>query len=350
MTTPIPVFDGHNDVLLRLWMKREGDPVADFITGDGVGHLDLPRMVKGGFAGGFFAIFVPSPSDPNWTDDDDLNPPEAGQVAQHAALASTMEMAALLFRIEQRSESRLRVCRSAAEIAATMAAGQIAAVLHIEGAEAIDVDLKALDVLHQAGLRSIGPVWSRSNTFGHGVPFRFPASPDMGPGLTDPGKALVRRCNELGILIDLSHLNERGFWDVAGISSAPLVATHSNAHALCASSRNLTDDQIKAIGQSGGMIGLNFANGFLRSDGRWHSENGLDAMLRHLDHLIQLAGEDHVGLGSDFDGARIPSQIGDVAGLPNLVSAMRTHSYGDELIGKLCSENWLRVLEATFGE
>ena len=310
----VPVFDGHNDVLLRLWLKKAGDPVDAFLKGDGEGHLDLPRMIKGGFAGGFFAIFVPSPEDKDWTDDEDANPPPANQVAQLAALATTIGMASLLFRIEQASEGKFKVCRTAAEIRTAIAAGQVAAIFHIEGVEAIDADLKALDVLHQAGLRSLGPVWSRDNIFGHGVPFRFPSSGDTGPGLTEAGKALIRRCNELNIMVDLSHLNEKGFWDVAEISTAPLVATHSNAHALCASSRNLTDDQIRAIGKSGGMIGLNFANGFLRADGKWMSENGLDTMMRHLDHLMKLAGEDHVGLGSDFDGARIPAQIGDVTG------------------------------------
>jgi membrane dipeptidase len=258
-------------------------------------------------------------------------------------------MASLLFRIEQASEGRFKVCRSVAEIRDCMAQGKIAAIFHIEGAEAIDAELKSLDVLHQAGLRSLGIVWSRDNIFGSGVPFRFPSSPDTGPGLSDAGKALVRRCNELKILIDVSHLNEKGFWDVARHSTAPIVATHSNAHALSASSRNLTDDQLRIIGKSGGMIGLNFANGFLRADGRWGSENGLDTMLRHLDHLMKLAGEDHVGLGSDFDGARIPSQIGDGAGLQRLVDAMAAHGYGTELTKKLCSENWMRVLEQTWG-
>ena len=125
--------------------------------------------------------------------------------------------------------------------------GSLAAVLHIEGAEAIDPELDALEVLHAAGLRSLGPVWSRPNLFGHGVPFRFPSSPDTGPGLTDAGKALVRACNELRLMLDLSHLNEAGFWDVAALSQAPLVASHSNAHALCPCSRNLTDKQLDAI-------------------------------------------------------------------------------------------------------
>jgi membrane dipeptidase len=346
----VPVFDGHNDLLLRLWGKKAGDPVASFLAGDGEGHLDLPRMVKGGFAGGFFAIFVPSPQDEQFADDEDMNPPAAHEVGQFAAFSATVSMASLLFRIEEASEGRFKVCRSVADIRMALAEGQIAAIFHIEGAEAIDVELKALDVLHKAGLRSLGIVWSRDNLFGRGVPFRFPCTPDTGPGLTEPGKALVRRCNELKILIDVSHLNEKGFWDVARHSSAPIVATHSNAHALSASSRNLTDEQIRIIGKSGGMIGLNFANGFLRADGRWQSENGLDTMMRHLDHMMKLAGEDHVGLGSDFDGARIPSQIGDASGLPRLVEAMKAHGYGEELTKKLCAENWMKVLERSWGQ
>jgi len=346
----VPVFDGHNDVLLRLWMKKQADPIADFLNGDEGGHLDLPRMIKGGFQGGFFAIFAPSPQDADLDDDEDMNPPPANTVGQIGALNATIGMASILFRIEERSEGRFKVCRSAAEIRDAVAQGKIAAIFHIEGAEAIDPELKSLDVLHKAGLRSIGLVWSRDNAFGHGVPFKFPSSPDTGPGLTEAGKALVRRCNELKIMVDVSHLNEKGFWDVARHSTAPIVATHSNAHALSASSRNLTDDQLKIIGKSGGMIGLNFANGFLRADGRWQSENGLDTMLRHLDHLMKMAGEDHVGLGSDFDGARIPSQIGDVTGLPRLVEAMAAHGYGEKLAQKLCSENWMKVLEQTWGE
>ena len=346
----VPVFDGHNDVLLRLWSKKAGDPVAAFLNGGGEGHLDLPRMIKGGFAGGFFAIFVPSPQDEEFTDDEESNPPPAHDVGQMAALSATMSMASLLMRIEEASQGRVKLCRSVADIRAATAAGQIAAVFHIEGAEAIDAELKVLDVLHKAGLRSLGIVWSRDNVFGSGVPFRFPSSPDTGPGLSEAGKALVRRCNALKILVDVSHLNEKGFWDVARHSTAPIVATHSNAHALSASSRNLTDDQIRIIGKSGGMIGLNFANGFLRADGRWGSEDGFDTMLRHLDHLMKLAGEDHVGLGSDFDGARIPAQIGDVTGLPRLVDAMVAHGYGAELTAKLCSGNWMKVLERTWGE
>ena len=226
----------------------------------------------------------------------------------------------------------------------------IAAIFHIEGAEAIDEDLDTLDVLYRAGLRSIGPVWSRPTIFGEGVPFVYPSDADIGGGLTDPGKRLVKRCNALRIMVDLSHLNMQGFWDVARLSDAPLVATHSNAHAICPHARNLTDDQLRAIADSDGMVGLNFATAFLRADGKMLSDVPLTQMIRHLDHLISILGEDRVGLGSDFDGAVVPNDLDSAAGLPKLRQAMVNAGYNEALIAKLCHENWLRVLEQTWGQ
>uniref|UniRef100_UPI002603D913 dipeptidase n=1 Tax=uncultured Jannaschia sp. TaxID=293347 RepID=UPI002603D913 len=263
------------------------------------------------------------------------------------ALPIVLGQMAILFALER--EGHLRVCRSVADIRAATADGIMAAILHIEGAEAIDADLHALDVFHAAGLRSLGPVWSRPTIFGHGVPFRFPSTPDTGPGLTDHGLRLVRRCDELGIMLDLSHLNEAGFWDVARHSTKPLVATHSNAHALCTHSRNLTDRQLDAIRDSDGMVGLNFAVSFLREDGRKIADTPVETMLRHLDHLIARLGEDRVGLGSDYDGAVVPDALRDVSTLPLLRRAMRDHHYGEALIEKICHGNWLRLLERNWG-
>src|SRR6185436_13445961 len=183
-------------------MKTGGDPVADFLQGDGLGHLDMPRMKEGGFAGGFFAIFAPTDGEDLPDDDEEVNPPLAGQIAHPTALRKTLEMASLLFRIERESQGKFKVCRTAAEIRDCLAKGVMAAIFHIEGAEAIDADFKTLDVLYESGLRSLGPVWSRSNIFGHGVPFRFPSTGDTGDGLTEFGRALIRRCNEMRVLID----------------------------------------------------------------------------------------------------------------------------------------------------
>ena len=345
------IFDGHNDALLKLYSNGGLANAAQFVNGYAAA-LDLPKARAGGFGGGFFAVYVPSPMDLGAKFDEmtkaqyDLPLPTPIPVDQ--AMPVVMHQAAILFALE--SQGALRVCRSVADLRAALAAGQLAAIFHIEGAEGIDADLHNLDVLYQAGLRSLGPVWSRSTVFGHGVPFRYPSTPDIGAGLTDAGKRLVQRCNELRIMIDLSHLNEAGFWDVARQSDAPLVATHSNAHTICPHARNLTDRQLDAIRDSDGMVGLNFAVAFLRDDGRMLSDVPLAQMMRHLDHLIEHLGEDRVGLGSDYDGAVVPKGLDMVADLPNLREAMQVHGYDEPLIAKLCHENWLRVLEKTWGE
>ncbi|AKR54310.1 Microsomal dipeptidase [Devosia sp. H5989] len=349
--TPIPVFDGHNDVLLRLLNDYAADPTKAFIEGTRDGHLDLPRARRGGFVGGFFAMFPPNPKKTDFTAPGAIggNPPLPAPLTLEEGRASTLAMTRILLDLTRAENSPVALCRSRAEIDAAIAAGRIAALMHIEGAEAIDANLDMLEVLYAAGLRSIGPVWSRANIFGTGVPFHFPASPDVGPGLTEAGKDLVRACDRLGMVIDLSHLNEAGFWDVAKVSKAPLVATHSNVHAICASARNLTDKQLDAIAESNGMVGLNFATGFLRPDGAMRADTDIEIMVRHLDYLIEKLGENRVGLGSDFDGANIPAAIGTVAGLPVLIDALKAHGYDEALIGRLACGNWLDLIERVIG-
>ena len=346
------VFDGHNDVLLRLFNKHKPDVESDFLDADKEGHLDLPQMLQGGFGGGMFAVYIPSGGDLAKLDDlmsgETYDVPLSALLNAGEALPAALAMTSILMRIERASNGRFKICRTAGEIRNCFAKGVIAAVLHFEGAEAIDADLYALDVFYEAGLRSLGPVWSRPTIFGNGVPFRYPSTGDTGRGLTDIGMRLIRRCGELGIAIDLSHMNEKGFWDVAKVSQKPLIATHSNAHSICPHSRNLTDRQLDAIKDSGGMAGLNFANCFLRPDGQRGADTPVELMLRHFDHLIAKLGVDHVGLGSDFDGAMVPEAIKDVTGLPVLLAAMRKNGYDEATLAKLCHENWINVLETTW--
>ena len=343
------IFDGHNDALLKLERRGSGDPVRLFIDGYDA-HLDLPKARAGGFGGGFFAIFVPplEAGDFSAMAKPEYDLPLPPQMSSAEALPTALAQAGILLRLQ--SEGALRICRSATEIEACLEADTIAAIMHMEGAEAIDPDFRVLDVLYEAGLRSLGPVWSRPTIFAHGVPFRYPSTGDTGPGLTDAGRALVGACNDRRIMIDLSHLNEAGFWEAAELSSQPLVATHSNAHAICPHARNLTDRQLAAIRESDGMVGLNFATAFLRPDGQMKRETDLNNMMRHLDHLIERLGEDRVGFGSDFDGALVPQPIGSVAGLPALLEAMRAHGVDAALAKKLAHGNWLRVLKLTWGE
>ena len=349
---PLPFFDGHNDFLLRL-MKSPA-PRAETWLGASGGHLDLNRMKQAGFAGGLFAIFVPPVSSGPPPDFKALmaNPPYSlpfpPQMDHTTAQPTALTMAGLLHWMARAAPDDLALCRSSAEIRAAMESGRIAGVMHMEGAEAIGPDLDALYLFHDMGLRSLGPVWSRPTPFGHGAPMAFPGSPDTGPGLTDRGCDLIRLCNELRILIDLSHLNEAGFNDVASLSTAPLVATHSNAHALCASPRNLTDRQLHIIRDSDGMVGFNFATFYLNADGSADTGTSWEGMLRHLDHLIDTLGEDHVGLGSDCDGCVLPDLIRDVTGVPDLLSAMSAHGYDAALIAKLARDNWLACLDRTW--
>jgi len=349
----VAIFDGHNDLLLRLWKARDFAAGA-FLDSDGAGHIDLARARTGGLTGGFFAIYPPDDAPPrpedalNGQDDGGVvDHPPTGPIAPDHARRATLEMAAILLRLARTRPDALRVCRTAADIDAAEAAGALAAIMHVEGAEAIGHDLQELETLHAAGLRSLGPVWSRPNIFATGVPFRFPGDPDEGAGLTDAGRALVRACDDLGVMVDLSHMNAAGFRDVARTSARPLVATHSNAHALSPSSRNLTDAQLDAIAERGGVVGLNFAVGFLRADGRRLSDTPLETMVRHLDHLLARLGEGGVALGSDFDGALIPAAVRDVAGLPALVAAMRAAGYGERLVTRICCDNWLDLLRRT---
>jgi len=321
------IIDGHNDFVLRAW---RGDPVW---------HVDLDAAAEVDFAGGFFALYVPSPRLPDPTEIRYALPlPDPISTADAARVA------------EELFQTLLALPVARATSVDDFTPGRVTAIVHFEGAEPLAPDLADLELWHDRGLRSVGLVWSRANAFAEGVPFRFPSSPDTGPGLTAAGRELVRACNRLGILVDLSHLNEAGFWDVARLSEAPLVATHSNAHALCPASRNLTDGQLDAIRDSGGVVGVNFAVTFLREDGRQApAETPISAIVRHVDYLAERMGIDHVAFGSDFDGAVVPDELGGIAGFPKLVGALREAGYDDDAVAKITHRNWLRVLRETWG-
>lgn len=348
----IPIFDGHNDFLQRA-AAAGPDAAQLWLQGDGTGHLDLKRMRAGGIVGGFFAIWVPSPASPL---DDEAgrlmeNPPFALPLPEPVpcrdALPRAFTQAAALQAMAR--SGTLDIVTGVAQIRAAIGSGRIAAIMHMEGVEAIG-DMDALHLWHRMGLRSLGPVWSRPTRYAEGVPFAFPADPDIGGGLTAAGRDLVRECNRLRIMLDLSHLNQAGFDDIARISDAPLVASHSCAHAICPSARNLTDRQLRMIAESGGLVGLNFASSFLRPDGKRQPLDDLTVVLRHLDHLLAILGEDGVALGSDFDGALVPRDLADGAAAQNLIGLMRDHGYGADLIAKIAMGNWLDLLARTWGE
>ncbi|MCJ8141788.1 dipeptidase [Ancylobacter sp. A5.8] len=346
------VFDGHNDVLLRLWKHAAAgiDPLREFGEGTTSGHIDAPRARAGGLGGGLCAIYIPSGDLVLKAPDANGHylTPMAAPLERAPSLDIALDMAAIALRLDRAGLWRL--CRSTADIREAMAAGTFAAVLHIEGCEAIDRDLAALETFHAAGLRSLGPVWSRHNIFGHGVPFAYPMSPDTGPGLTEAGFDLVRACDRLCIAIDLAHITEQGFWDVARTSDKPLIVSHSNAHALTPVARNLTDRQMDAVRESAGVVGLNYATTMLRPDGAENANTPLELMVAHIRYMVERMGVDCVALGSDYDGATIPAPIGDAAGQQALVDALAADGFSEDDLAKLCRENWLRVLARAWHE
>ena len=342
------IFDGHNDTLLHLHLQERGGGRSFLVESD-QGHIDLPRAKRGGFAGGFFAIFVPPVDMPQ-----PMTAPRPGTRADVPALdgahakSFAYDVMARLERIEKEAAGEVQIVKTVSELDACIQAHVLAIILHFEGAEAIHPGPEALEEFYDLGLRSLGLFWSRPNIYGEGVPFRFPSSPDIGGGLTAQGLTLVRECNRLGVLIDLAHSNRRGFWDVAKHSNAPLVVTHGCAHQLSASSRNLEDDQIDAIGDANGVIGVNFHVGFLREDGEADPDTSIDTIVRHIDYFVDRIGIEHVALGSDFDGATMPAGLGDVAGLPKLIDRLQAAGYDDDALQLLTYRNWMRVLAETW--
>ena len=342
----IPVVDGHNDALLRAW--RNGGSLRER---SGEGRLDLPRMREGGVVAGFFAVFVPArddePADPRsvvvQTDGGYEVPLEPPLPFERAARVAG-ELAAI-------AERDLELVRSVAELERCVA-GETGpgAILHLEGAEPVEPGLGNLEAWVERGLRSLGIVWSRPNAFGHGAPFRFPGDPETGSGLTAAGRKLVHACNELGVLVDVAHLNGAGFRDVARLSRAPLVSTHGGAHALCPVPRNLTDGQLDAIAGSGGLAAVVFDTPMTRADADLRPDTPLDTILDHVDHVAERVGVEHVALGSDFDGAHPPEALADVSRTQAVLEGLAARGWSEPDLRALAHGNWLRVLRDTWAK
>lgn len=347
------IFDGHNDILHKINSSANPMDSRTFLMG-GDGQMDYPRALQGKFCGGFFAVYtsnppeVPPAEDRMILTDEGYHVPLAPALPYDYAHSSALGMIELLKKIESDSLGGLRIATSVKDLHDYLENNVMTAVLHLEGAEPILPSLENLEEFYELGVRSLGITWSRPNAFGHGVPFVFPGHPDSGPGLTDAGKRLVDACSQLGVMIDLAHLNEKGFWDVADRSSAPLVSTHTAAHALIPKARNLTDEQLRAVGESGGVVGVIFSVNDLDGGIRPKEDAPISAIIKHIQYIAALIGVDHVAFGSDFDGTKIPSQLGDIGALQKLVALLEGAGFSLEEREKICWRNWLRVLENTW--
>lgn len=306
----VTVIDGHADTLTLV--VDEGHP---FVTGGGANHIDLPRLRAAGM--GIQTLTC-------WNEPQHIGLP---------AFARAMEKIGAFYQAQRQGDLRLVTKR------ADLDAPGLGFVLSLEDAAPCMGSIRHLEALYAVGVRMIGLTWNGRNEIADGV--------GVGPkpgGLTDVGRELVAHMQQLGIVVDLSHIAEIGFWDVLEASTKPVACSHSNAKAVHEHRRNLTDAQITAIAQQGGVIGMCFAPAFLAPD-----SPGIEDVVRHIDHICELAGPDVIGLGSDFDGiANVPVGLEDVSKLPALTAELLKRGYAESDLEKMLGGNWKRVFAANW--
>jgi len=326
------VVDTHNDTILHLIKS------PPFITSDTNppeprrtlgersehGQIDIPRIREGGVDCLLFAMYV----SPLYT----------------ARLRRLIQMLDAFTMEVERYPDMIAVATNHRQIMKTVKDGKIAAVITVEGGEPLEGSIETLRTIYRLGARSLTLTPFPRNELGDG------SGADSGSHLTEFGGAVIQEMNRLGMLVDISHLNETGFWDVIELSKDPVVATHSNCKALCSHHRNLTDDQIKALAEKGGVMNLSFCAGFIKDGVGFGDPEALKKVtvedwLDHLDHAVELVGTSHVGVGSDLDGGCGFPGLDDVTKFPSLTEGLVSRGYSDEDIEKILGANDLRVFK-----
>ena len=289
------------------------------------GHVDLPRLRDGGITAQFFACYVPVP------------------YQRHGATTHALERLDQLLRLTEQLPDHLILARKASDIKRAKAEGKIAAIAGLEGAEALDASIGVLRQFYRLGVRNLGLAWNFRNSACDGV-----SESRTNGGLTQFGVKVVEECNRLGMLIDLSHLSPAGVDDVLNTSLQPVIASHSNARALCDHPHNLTDAQLEAIAVRGGVVGVTFVDAFLNA--RNPSRATLDDVITHVEYMLARIGPDSVALGSDFDGCTTPSDIPDVTAYPRITAKLLDRGHSPEVVRKVLGGNMLRVFTSVCGE
>lgn len=305
------VVDAHCDTLTAMLEqnRRMGEP-------SGLGQLDLPRLKAGGVKVQFFAAFIA---------------PEFKKTAVRRAL----DLIDLFYREIDANKQEIQHVKNLPEVEEAIASDKIAALLSVEGGEALEGSTGVLRILYRLGVRSLTLTWNGRNELGEGV-----GEKETGAGLTPFGVAVVRELNRLGMLVDVSHLSEKGFWDVLRVSGQPVIASHSNCRALCEHPRNLSDEQIRVLAERGGVMGITFVPAFLGGE-----KPAVKEVLDHIEHAVAIGGVECVGLGSDFDGTGdLPSGLEDCSKYPELTKGLIERGYGENEIKKILGGNFLRVI------
>ena len=326
------VVDTHNDTVLHLikappFITSGSEPLSPRRTlGERSGHgqIDIPRIREGGVDCLLFAMYV----NPVYT----------------ARLRRLIQMLDVFHLELEKNKDQMALATTHREIIKAVKEGKIAAVITIEGAEPLEGTIEALRTAYRLGVRGMTLTHFPRNELGDG------SGADSGSHLTEFGREVVQEMNRLSMIVDVSHINETGFWDILELTEDPVIATHSNCKALCGHHRNLTDDQIKALAENGGVMNLSFCGGFIKDgvgfgDPEAVKKVTVDDWLDHLDHAVGLVGAGHVGIGSDLDGGCGFPGLDDVSRFPRLTEGMVARGYSDSDIEKILGANDLRVFK-----
>jgi membrane dipeptidase len=356
------VVDTHNDILSKV--IEVGVVIDRDLTGRT--HSDLQRWKKGGMDVQFFSV---------WSDGNRTNP-----------FAYALRQMDSLDAVIKRNPGKMVLAGNAAEITKAVKQGKMAAMFGIEGGHQIEDDIKKLDSLYKRGSRYMTLTWNNSTNWATSALDETTKKDLAHKGLTDFGRQVVQRMNQLGMMVDISHAGDQTFWDVISLSSKPIIASHSSVYNLCPHRRNLKDDQIKAIAKNGGVVQINFYPLFIDSTAekkfdlflnQHKAENDslmkagmnewvageilfsrysnelqdmrppLSLLVKHIEYVINLVGIDYVGLGSDFDGIEFaPMELDDVSRYPLITKALLEKGYSKKDITKILGGNLLRVLRA----
>jgi membrane dipeptidase len=320
------VIDAHCDTLMSLTgrsMNKEENKYRDFFADNPEVHIDLPKLSRGHVACQFMAIFL-----------------EDGQLSN--ATEEAMLMIDAFERLLENKTSGFSLAKNGADVRRAIAERRVSAFLSIEGAEALGNSLDSLDEFYGRGVRAIGLTWNRRNAFGRGL------KAEGDDGLSPLGRQLVEKMQDMRILVDVSHLCEAGFWEVAELTKGPFIASHANARAVADHPRNLTDKQIRAIADHGGAVGCVFVPAFVTVD---PNDCSLDALMLHVDRIVAAGGIESCAMGSDFDGFKpIDARVIEDAGeFPLIYEALRKRDYSHAEAQKILGANWLRVFDEVLG-
>lgn len=329
------VIDTHNDTILNMMRGPAPRSVDSLPSGykefslkrtlgerSEEGHIDIPRIKEGGVDCLYFAMYVPP--------------------TVRARLRRLHQIIDVFYSEIEKNSDTIALATTYQDVMDAVEEGKIAAILAIEGGSPLEGDLGVLRVLYRLGIRSMTLTHYPRNELADG------SRDDSKSHLTNFGVEVVEEMNRMGMIVDISHLNETGFWDVLKTTKSPVIASHSNCKALCNHHRNITDEQIKALAENGGVMNISFCGGFIKDGGfstELLSKVTVEDWLDHLDHAVGLVGTDHVGLGSDFDGGCGFPGMDGINLMPNITRGLVARSYSDEDIEKILGGNNLRIFK-----